>query len=87
MPSISPINLQRLVHFAVGNDAVSKSSCVFTVDYDSESKEMIVTFQQRGTYKYLDVPIDEVINFQTAGSRGKYFNNYIRDQYSFERIS
>lgn len=40
-----------------------------------------------GTWRYFDVPVDEYENFKDAASRGTYFNLYIRDQYSNERIN
>lgn len=40
-----------------------------------------------GTWRYSDVPIGEYESFRDAASRGTYFNLYIRDQYSNERIN
>jgi len=40
-----------------------------------------------GTWRYSEVPIDEYENFRDAASRGTYFNLYIRDQYSNERVN
>jgi len=40
-----------------------------------------------GTWRYSEVPVDEYMNFRDASSRGTYFNLYIRDQYSSERIN
>lgn len=65
---------------------IAESSCVARVDYNFEEGSMIVAFQQRGTYKYFDVPFDEFMNFQGASSRGTYFNLYIRDQFNYQRI-
>ena len=39
-----------------------------------------------GTWRYSEVPVGEYENFRDAESRGTYFNLYIRDQYSNERI-
>ena len=40
-----------------------------------------------GTWRYQDVPVGEYENFRDAASQGTYFNLYIRDQYSNERIN
>ena len=85
MPKVSPLTLTRLLKFKMKEGPESK--CVADISYDPESQEMTVEFQQRGTYKYQNVPLDEYVDFQSAGSQGKYFNNYIRDRYSFERIN
>jgi hypothetical protein len=63
-----------------------ESECVASLAYDVTSNELTVEFNQRGTYKYSDVPLDEYANFQGADSKGAYFNLYIRDQYSYERV-
>jgi len=65
---------------------IAESSCVAKVDYNFAEGSMTVAFQRRGTYKYFDVPWDEFMNFQGASSRGTYFNLYIRDQFSYQRI-
>lgn len=66
---------------------IRESTCCADVDYDLETQEMTVQFQQRGTYVYSDVPLDEFLNFQQAGSRGTYFNLYVRNRYPYERIA
>lgn len=66
---------------------IRESTCCADVDYDLETQEMTVQFQQRGTYVYSDVPLDEFLNFQQASSRGLYFNLYVRNRYSYERIA
>lgn len=66
---------------------IADSTCVAHVDYDFENQEMTVAFQKRGTYRYSGVAFDEYQNFQGAGSRGTYFNLYIKDRYSFLRVA
>lgn len=86
MPSISPITLHQLIR-AKKSFSINESKCVANVDYDPESLVLTIEFQARGTYRYTEVPLDVFVDFSTAGSQGKYFNNYIRDQYSYERVS
>lgn len=85
MPQVDPISLYRLRTFQFKERI--ESTCVNDVAYDPETMEMTINFQQRGSYKYYDVPLDVYIDFETSGSRGKYFNYYIKEQFSYERIA
>lgn len=85
MPSVSPSVLRTLLQFKF-KDRV-ESTCVNDVSYDPESEEMTIVFQKRGTYKYLNVPIDTYTDFATAGKQGTYFNLYIRPSFSYEKVS
>ncbi len=62
------------------------SECVASLNYDGDTEELTVEFHERGTYKYFNFPFTEWILFNDAMSRGTYFNLYVRDRYSFERI-
>jgi KTSC domain len=86
MPAISHGILQDLLKFRMFSKNQTASDCVADITYNPETQEMIVDFQQRGTYSYSGVPIDEYTNFQLSGSQGKYFNTYIRNRYAFERV-
>jgi hypothetical protein len=63
-----------------------ESECVASLEYDLESQKATVHFMKRGSYAYFDVPPEEYANFNNAGSRGTYFNLYVRDRYEYERI-
>lgn len=68
-------------------DVVHASTCVADLDYDLEGGGILtVTFQQRGTYEYHNVPVDVFVDFALSGSPGKFFNYYVRDKYSYERV-
>lgn len=83
--SVNPYTLYKLLTFSYKEH--SNSTCVNDVTYNPLTKEMTIVFQQRGTYKYSDVPLDVYVDFESAGSRGKYFNYYIRPTYSYERVA
>jgi len=83
--SVNPLTLYKLLKFQYGEQ--SSSTCVNDVSYNPLTREMTIIFQQRGTYKYSNVPLDVYTDFETAGSRGTYFNLYIRPTYSYERIA
>lgn len=81
---VNGLTLYKLLKFSYKEH--SNSTCVADVSYNPITREMTIAFQQRGTYKYSDVPLDVYVDFETSGSRGKYFNYYIRPTYSYERI-
>lgn len=92
MPGITKINtttLQRLLK-ATGKSAVEaqtpESRCVANLDYNLEEETLTIKFNQRGTYEYTNVPLDDYVDFAQSGSLGKYFNNYIRDRFSYRKI-
>jgi len=86
MPNIDPITLNRLLRFKFKQR--TESECVNDVEYNPLTKVMVITFQQRGTYQYKDVPLDVYVDFESSGSQGTYFNLYIRDHgYEYERIA
>lgn len=87
MPAIDNTTLRRLLQRKSEIPAGVESRCVATYDYDLESNELTVVFQARGTYKYRNFPLAEFVDFANSFSLGQYFNLYIRDQYSFERLA
>lgn len=87
MPNISPLTLNKLLKFKMFGKGQTESTCVADVEYNPLTREMTVQFVERGTYKYKEVPIDEYVDFEMAASQGKYFNLYVRDRYSYERVN
>lgn len=63
-----------------------ESDCVNSLEYDEEHQQMTVHFNKRGSYTYFDVEPYVFAEFNNAGSRGTYFNLYVRDRYEYERI-
>jgi len=79
---ILPIRQQDLLNREQSSEAIQ------TVTYNPETMVMEIVFNKRGTYAYLNVPPDVFADFNTAGSRGTYFNLYIRNSgYEYERIA
>lgn len=64
-----------------------QSSAISSLSYDIEDQQVECVFNARGTYVYYDVPPETFAEWNGAGSRGTYFNLYIRDRFSFERIA
>ena len=38
-------------------------------------------------YEYVDVPVEVAASFQSAFSKGTFFDTYIRDRYDFREIT
>lgn len=69
-----------------GEQSGFDSSCIFSYNYNPETLELDITFQQRGSYRYYDVPPTTVYGLSTAGSLGGFFNQSIRNAYQYDRI-
>ena len=87
MPSVDPLSLHQLLHFKWSKGKAIESECVADVEYNPLDQSMTIVFQQRGTYKYHDVPIDVYVDFETSGRRGYYINSYIRPRFNYERVA
>jgi hypothetical protein len=62
------------------------SSVIRKFDYDPAGHKLAVTFVSGKRYAYMDVPEHVANDFRKAFSKGEYFNEAIRDHYSFERL-
>lgn len=62
------------------------SSAIAAVEYEAETEELTVEFHSRGTYVYHGVSMTDYIALVTAGSIGRYFNEFIQDVYDYDRI-
>jgi hypothetical protein len=86
MPRVNGATVAKLLQFKFKEKP--ESTCCNDVSYDPESGDMTIVFQRRGTYIYHDVPLDDYLDFASAGSQGTYFNLYIRPKYTnFERMA
>lgn len=87
MPSIRGDYLQQLLD---KKPIVYASTCVANLDYEPDydilTGTLTVEFQQRGTYIYKGVPIQEFLDFVASSSPGSYFNYYIRDRYPYQKV-
>jgi hypothetical protein len=65
-----------------------ESECVSDLEYDPEHYEMTIHFVKRGSYIYYGIEPWLFAEFNNSGSRGQYFNQYIRPMYSdYQRIA
>jgi hypothetical protein len=63
------------------------SSVIADIEYEPEHARLTVTFTTGRIYQYFLVPADVVASFQSAFSKGTYFNTRIRDRYSFREVT
>jgi hypothetical protein len=63
------------------------STAIADIEYEPDRERLTVTFVTGRIYEYFDVPPDEAAAFQSAASKGAYFNHRIRDRYRFHEIT
>ncbi|MET1057724.1 MAG: KTSC domain-containing protein [Pedobacter sp.] len=52
--------------------------------YDSATSTLTITFVSGNVYHYKDVPQKIYRSLNIAGSKGRYFNRFIKDKFAFE---
>lgn len=63
------------------------SSSIAAVGYDDEAWVLLVRFREGGhTYRYEGVPRSVFDGMLQASSKGRYFTDAIRDQYTHTRV-
>ncbi|RDV05268.1 KTSC domain-containing protein [Undibacter mobilis] len=63
------------------------SSVVAKIAYDEKLSRLVVTFVSGRVYEYYLVPPSVADSFSTAPSKGTYFNEHIRDNYTCREIT
>lgn len=63
------------------------SSAIARIDYRADRKDLIVTFCESGTYAYHGVPRSLFEAFLESDSKGKFYNIFIKERFSFNRLS
>ena len=66
--------------------AVVGSKVVEAVEYDEAREWLDVWLRTGRVYRYLDVPAEIYRAFMNADSKGRYYNDHIRDVYIYERL-
>jgi hypothetical protein len=57
-----------------------------SVGYEGKRRILEIEFQSGAVYQYLDVPKAVHEGLWRAESKGRYFNDEIRDAYAFVRV-
>lgn len=65
---------------------VPKSSNIVRVEYDQDTKAMVVVFVSGQSWQYDGVPFETYLGMQNAQSAGSYFFRHIREVYPSQEI-
>ncbi len=57
------------------------SSAMDAVGYDKDKQRLFITFKQGDTYTFCRVPESIHQGLMTAGSKGSYYDNFIKDKF------
>jgi hypothetical protein len=63
------------------------SSELRSVGHDEESLVLEVEFHSGGVYRYFGVPRDLYLNLMAAESKGRFFNEWIRERHYYQRVT
>ena len=63
-----------------------KSSNIKKTEYDTDSKKLIVEFNNGFKYQYEDVPHQIYTKFRVAESQGKFFTTDISKKYKYSKL-
>lgn len=63
-----------------------ESSNLASVGYDHDTATLEIKFHSGAIYQYSGVPQDIYESLINAGSKGAYFNNYVKERYRCKRI-
>jgi hypothetical protein len=63
------------------------SSVIQHFEYNDKSKILKIIFVTGMEYQYKNVPQKVYERFKIAGSKGKYFNHYIKDKFKFKKAN
>jgi hypothetical protein len=62
------------------------SSAIEAVTYDAARQQLDVELANRRAYRYFGVPTEVYRSFMAAESKGRFYNDEIRDDYEFVRL-
>jgi hypothetical protein len=63
------------------------SSVISSFTYEPERRRLVVTFVTGRIYEYAEIPTDVAANFRASFSKGVFFNEHIRNNYSCREIT
>jgi hypothetical protein len=63
-----------------------QSSNIRKTEYDTESKDLIVEFNNGLRYSYENVPHQVYTQFRMSESQGKFFNSKIAKTYQYRKL-
>lgn len=63
-----------------------QSSNITAIAYDEPSQKLFIQFNNGSTYEYYQVPSETYEDLMRAESQGKFFNQYIKKRFDYNRI-
>jgi lysyl-tRNA synthetase class 2 len=63
-----------------------ESAAISEIDYDAQRTKLLVRFVSGERYVYVGVPGEVHRSFVEADSKGRFFQQKIRDRYPFNRL-
>ena len=63
------------------------STAIRDFSYNVATRQLVVTFVTGRVYAYAEVPPDVHNAFRASGSKGRFFNQEIRDHYDCREIT
>lgn len=63
------------------------SSVIQHFEYNDKSKTLKITFVTGMEYDYKNVPEKVYELFKISGSKGRYFNHYIKNKFKFKKAN
>jgi hypothetical protein len=65
---------------------IPRSTHIGQVTYDSDTRDLNITFADGSEYRYISVPVTVFQGMQNASSAGQYFHRQIKDRYGYEAL-
>lgn len=63
-----------------------QSSNLKAAKYNTDSKKLLITFNNGSIYEYEDVPWEKFTKFRMSESQGKFFNQNIAKTYKYTKV-
>jgi len=63
-----------------------KSSNIRKTEYDTETKKLVVEFNNGHRYEYDEVPHQTYTKFRMSESQGKYFTSEISKKFKYKKV-
>ena len=63
-----------------------ESSSLVSIAFDREARALEIEFRSGASYRYLAVPPAVFEELKKASSKGRYFAQFIRGKYEFQRL-
>lgn len=63
-----------------------RSDTIKAIGYHPKQEILQVRFNDDATYQYYQVPYGGFLNFLTSDSLGKFFNQFIKNRFEFQRV-